>query len=386
MIAPINGSLAAPASAPARLDLNDRARLFPVENPQPEPAPPELPASRELALPRELPTVPASPAMMLAEPTPPAAPAALPLKRPRTEAQRQASRVNGAKSRGPKTAQGKARTAQNAIKHGLFAKSTIGVWDRGPDALDRAALVASLQETYHPQDQLAVALVEMLAGDLIALRRARQIHEAIIDNHLAWSASAEFLMPTAAGDAGFTAWDTMLTWLRTMRQDFAHRDQALPDGPVRQNLVTQMARFIEHDVAAMRSQAPGLESQFSRQANATLSKVRKDYTKLGLPVPDLGVRGRINLMLSPTWTTPDDAKPWINILRRAEAWCQLGQACHQQGGEHSAISLQSLRSHQATLLPQLEAVLNYETRCQRRMERTLNLLEERCRPICPRNA
>ncbi len=44
----------------------------------------------------------------------------------RTELQRQTARLNGAKSRGPRTAAGKQRSSQNACRHGLYSPRILG--------------------------------------------------------------------------------------------------------------------------------------------------------------------------------------------------------------------------------------------------------------------
>jgi hypothetical protein len=54
----------------------------------------------------------------------------------------EASRRNGAKSRGPKTPEGKARSAQNALKHGMRAEKHVLLPDE--DAAELAGFEAAL--------------------------------------------------------------------------------------------------------------------------------------------------------------------------------------------------------------------------------------------------
>ena len=63
-------------------------------------------------------------------------------------ARAEASRQNGAKSRGPKTAEGRARSAQNALKHGMRAQKHLVLPDE--DAAEFDALEAALVEELAP--------------------------------------------------------------------------------------------------------------------------------------------------------------------------------------------------------------------------------------------
>jgi hypothetical protein len=66
------------------------------------------------------------------------------------------------KKRGPNTPEGKARSRQNALKHGLRAK-LLRLPPAGDDAAHFEELTAGLRRTYRPEDQAEAQLVEAIA-------------------------------------------------------------------------------------------------------------------------------------------------------------------------------------------------------------------------------
>jgi hypothetical protein len=98
-----------------------------------------------------------------------------------------ASRRNGAKSRGPKTPESKARSAQNALKHGFRAQKHMVL--PGEDAAELAALEAALIEELAPVGALQAALAQRVVSAVWRLSRAERLEaELFAENQLAgWS-------------------------------------------------------------------------------------------------------------------------------------------------------------------------------------------------------
>src|SRR3954451_14085335 len=78
-----------------------------------------------------------------------------------TKGQSAASRANGARSRGPLTDAGKARSRSNALKHGLRSAEFGLLPDEDAGAWE--AHLAGVRATYFPQDPVEVHLVEGIA-------------------------------------------------------------------------------------------------------------------------------------------------------------------------------------------------------------------------------
>ena len=102
--------------------------------------------------------------------------------KPRSEAQIAASRANGAKSKGPVTPEGKAISAQNAERHGIFA-SICTIQGEAPELF--ASLIADLYETWAPTDEHERALVDTMAMALWRRTRIAALESAGINLQLA---------------------------------------------------------------------------------------------------------------------------------------------------------------------------------------------------------
>ncbi len=98
-------------------------------------------------------------------------------KAPPSEARRAASRANGAKSRGPRTPEGKKRSCRNALKHGLLAHN-VTVSDTETEILE--TLEQAYTERFTPRDALEFHAVEELAYYKYQMRQTWMMQAATL--------------------------------------------------------------------------------------------------------------------------------------------------------------------------------------------------------------
>jgi hypothetical protein len=98
---------------------------------------------------------------------------------PVSNARAEASRRNGARSRGPKTPEGKARSAQNALKHGLRAQKHVVLPEE--DVSEFAELEAALVAELAPVGALQTVLARRVAVAVWRLARADRIETELFE-------------------------------------------------------------------------------------------------------------------------------------------------------------------------------------------------------------
>ena len=108
----------------------------------------------------------------------------------RSPAQIEASRRNGARSRGPVTEEGKARASRNALKHGLTAMHHLVLEDEAPSELEE--MTARLMAEVEPMSEIEARIARRLAIAFWKGERAERIEVALFD-------AAPKLRPPQAG-------------------------------------------------------------------------------------------------------------------------------------------------------------------------------------------
>jgi hypothetical protein len=94
-------------------------------------------------------------------------------------ARAEASRRNGARSRGPKTPEGKARSSQNALKHGLRAQKLVVL--RHEDAAGYEAHEKALLAELAPEGALQTLLARRVAAAAWRLERADRMEAEVFE-------------------------------------------------------------------------------------------------------------------------------------------------------------------------------------------------------------
>src|SRR5579872_3559414 len=88
-----------------------------------------------------------------------------------------ASRANGALSRGPKTPEGRLRSSQNSLRHGLTATCTV-LSSESRDGFD--ALFQQFLDRFGPVDDFEFGMIEELASSYWRMRRAWAIETKLL--------------------------------------------------------------------------------------------------------------------------------------------------------------------------------------------------------------
>jgi hypothetical protein len=113
-----------------------------------------------------------------------------------------ASRANGARSRGPVTPQGKARSADNAIRHGILARCIV-IRGESRDAFQE--LMNSFVLRFQPSDEIEMNLVEEMAAAVWRTRRFWAIETRLLDDAIAAAPPNDSIGRMAAGFSAVAA-------------------------------------------------------------------------------------------------------------------------------------------------------------------------------------
>ena len=109
-----------------------------------------------------------------------------------TQTRAEASRANGAKSKGPKSEETRAKSSANALRHGLTASSRHNILLSCEDADEFQALSDKYQQLYVPTSVVEVELVKDMISARWRIQRLWVIEATLLDGEMDNLPSGEF--------------------------------------------------------------------------------------------------------------------------------------------------------------------------------------------------
>jgi hypothetical protein len=168
--------------------------------------------------------------------------------------------MNGAKSRGPKTREGKARSARNALKHGMRAQKHLVLPDE--DAAEFAALEGALVAELAPVGALQAVLARRVAVAAWRLARADRIEtELFAERHVPNRGLGLALIRDGNGTRSFETLlryrgAAMAEFWRALRTLKALQAEQAPTMPVGAGAPIEPVRCARHPLAALSPDRP----------------------------------------------------------------------------------------------------------------------------------
>jgi len=120
-----------------------------------------------------------------------------------SELKSETARTNGAKSHGPVTPEGRAKSSRNALRHGLSSQSVVLPHEDGEQFQQ---LVQDHIDQFQPQTAVEMDLVETMAAARWRLRRLYAVETAVFDNEMERRAEDIDDQFTDISDVGRLGW------------------------------------------------------------------------------------------------------------------------------------------------------------------------------------
>ena len=192
-----------------------------------------------------------------------------------SDARAEASRKNGARSHGPKTEEGKARSAQNALKHGMRAQKYLVLPDE--DAAEFAGLNAGLVEELAPVGALQAVLAHRVAVAAWRLARADRIEAELFEERR--SADGGLGLALIRDGNGARSFETLLRYRGAAMAEFWRALRTLKALQAEQALADRVARHCRPAGA----RAPARGAATARPPRATERTRAHCGTSVGIP-------------------------------------------------------------------------------------------------------